>query len=166
MGAKRNTNARKHRLYARHIDVGNLSGLRVTPPQAGRAAVCLILGMTKYLFDLPARLGNQLAVQPERIEGYWFRDKLIKSDFNSPNPFPLLLIVVPPSFRGTTILFSLPTSGFHLGREGVWHTIRSTLNSKKVTLMPGDLTVSKKGKTVLPSCTLVSACPGVFLGSW
>ena len=113
MGSKKgNTNVRKHGLVARHIDVGNFSGQLVTPLQAGRAALRLILGMAKNLFDLPARLGSQLAVQPERTEGYSFRDKSIKGDFNSPNSFPLLLIVVPPSFRGTTIIILPPRMWF------------------------------------------------------
>ena len=53
-----------------------------------RAALQLDLGMAKNLFDLPARLGSQLAVQPERTEGYSFHDKSIKVTLIPPTPFP------------------------------------------------------------------------------
>jgi hypothetical protein len=126
MGAKKgNTNARKHGLYPRHIDVGNMSGLRPAPPQPGRAAVRLILGMAKNLFDLPARLGSQLTVQPERTKGYSFRDKLKKVTLIPPTPFPRSSYLFLRRSEERISLFYLPKCGFHLGREGVGQTIRS-----------------------------------------
>jgi hypothetical protein len=68
MGAKKgNSNALKHGLYARHIEVGNWSGLRDTPPGDQQEEIVLMRAVVRNLFGLHARL--QAQVNGELDEG-------------------------------------------------------------------------------------------------